>query len=455
VGVGLLGVLPPAARAQSQVDVAAARRYVDQLESNFWEQAWARHLAERADRNGTVDWAYDDRRALNDVTTDYQRAIGAADGFWDHLQVKDYLQRRLLTVQPNPMMLGRPGAFRLRVLSTTTPNALALNDGTIILTTGLLTTLTTEAQLHAVLAHEVAHVVLDHALTTYRSGKKSNRARKLLGTVLGGVTSVVAPGLGGRRPFESTVYDLSAGLATRYLDREFITAAGLTYDRDQERAANRLAQEWLLAHDQPPAALYTALRALHRAGRRENSTHGASFADSHPGTAAEQRGLLAALIEEAGADTTVLDAPVPAPDSAYDTRIAAVLEHEAEMDLAARRFHAARLVLDRALRTAWTTPETHLFAAVALRNTTTGPDGVEEALSLLDAAEAAATVPEPRVEAERALLRVRQNRPDRARQHLARCLTLIDEARTAAGTSATAHDSLRTWATRMQARLSD
>jgi Zn-dependent protease with chaperone function len=455
VGVTAGLSLPPSAAGQSPVDPAAARQYADQLERNFWEQAWARDLATRAGRDGTVNWTYDDRQALNDVTTDYQRAIGEADGFWTHLQVQDELQQQLLRVQPNPMMPGRPGAFRLRVLSTTTPNALALNDGTIILTTGLLTTLRTEAELQAVLAHEVAHIVLDHALTTYRSSKKNNRARKLLGSVIGGVTSVMAPVIGGRRPLESTVYDLSAGLATAYLDRDFIAAAGLTYDRDQERAANRLAQEWLLAHDRPPSALHTALRALRRAGLRDNHTHGATFSDSHPGTAAERRETLTAVIADAGGAPATLDAPRPAPDSAYDTPLAAVLEHEAEMDLAARRFHAARSALDRALRTAWATPQTYLFQAIAVRNTTAGADGLQTAFSLLEAAEAGTDGPEPRIEAERALLRVRQDRPGQARRHLARCRAQIDEVRAAADSSADAHAPLRAWATKMQARLSE
>ena len=447
------GIMVSPALAQVPVDLAAARQYADQLEHDFWEQAWARHLTTQANSNGTIDWTYDDRQSLSEVTADYQRAIGEANGFWTHLQVQDYLQRQLLAVQPNPMMPGRPGAFRLRVLSTTTPNALALNDGTIILTTGLLATLRTEAQLQAVLAHEVAHVVLDHALATYRASKKNNRARKILGTVIGGVTSVVAPTIGGRRPLESTVYDLSTGLATAYLDRDFIAAAGLTYDRRQERAANQLAQAWLLTHDHPPEALHTALQLLRRAGLRENDTHGASFPDSHPGTTAERREVLAAALTEAGGSPTVLDAPLPTPDSAYDTPMAAVLEHEAELALSARRFHAARTALDRTLGTDWTTPETYLFQAIAVRNTTTDSAGAEEALALLERAEAASETAEPRIEAERALLRMRQGRPAQAREHLAHCLAQINEARTASDSTTTEHAHLSAWATRMQARL--
>lgn len=447
--LGLIVVQRPA-QAQSRIDVAAARQYAQSLDHNFWERAWVCHLEERADRDGAIDWNYEDRQQLRELTDEYQRVIGAASGFWTNLQVQDHLQRQLLTVQPNPMMPGRPGAFRLRVLSTTTPNALALNDGTILLTTGLLTTLETEAQLRAVLAHEVAHVVLDHALATYRSGQRRSRARNLLGSVVGGVTSVVTPGLG-RRPVESTVYGLSADLATRYLDREFIAAAGLEYSREQERAANRLAQEWLLARGEFPAALYAALQALERAGAYGSVGHGASFMDNHP-SSPERRDELAAVIEEQGGDPAMLAATETTPDSTYDTAIAAVLEHEAEMDLAARRFHSALDVLDRALRTRWTTPQTFLFKAIAVRNTTTGPDGVDEALALLGNAEAAASGPEPRIEAERALLRVRQGRPEDARRHLVRCREQIDELRGAEETMA-AHDSLYTWAEKMETRL--
>lgn len=459
-GLVLLVVLvsggrPDVAAAQHPVDVAAARDYAQSQARNYWAQAWVRHLEAEAGRNGAVDWHYADRRQLGALTDDYQQAIRAANGFWVNLQGQDYLQRQLLAVQPHPMMPGRPGAFRLRVLSTTTPNALALNDGTILVTTGLLTTLRTEAQLRAVLAHEVAHVVFDHALDGYRSSQKRSRARKVLGTIIGGVTSVVTPTLGGPAPIESTVYGFSADLATRYLDREFIASAGLEYSRAQEAAAVRLAQEWLLAHDEPPAALYTALQALRRDSRTSGAAHGASFVDSHP-PSANLQATLAAVIKDAGGRPSVLDTPAPTPDSTYDTALAAVLEHEAEMDLAARRFYDAVGVLDRALRTNWTTPRTFLFKAIAVRNTTTTAAGVDEALRLLDAAERAARRPEPRIEAERALLRVRQGDPAQARRHLARCRQQIDDLRaetTPADSLATTHDSLYAWAQKLEARL--
>lgn len=136
--------MPPPAQAQSPVNLTAARHYANDLDHNFWEQAWAETLAEKADRDGSIDWRYSTRRDLSELSADYRHALQERNGFWTNVQVEDYLRRRLLTVQPNPMMPGRPGAFQLRVLSTPVPNALAFNDGTIFLTTGLLATLRTE-----------------------------------------------------------------------------------------------------------------------------------------------------------------------------------------------------------------------------------------------------------------------------------------------------------------------
>lgn len=446
---------PSQVHAQSHVNVETARQYVDQLDRDYWERAWLDHLHEEANGDGTIEWTYEKRQQLHDLTTDYQRVIHDAEGFWTNLQVQDYLQRQFLFVQPNPMMPGRPGTFRLRVLSTSTPNALALNDGTIILTTGLLAVLSSEVELQAILAHEVAHVVLDHALASYQSGRRRNRARRVLGNIVSGVSSAVAPGLAARGPVESTVYGLSRGLATQYLDREFIEAAGLEYSREQEQAANQLAQQWLLAHDRSPAALHSVLNTLERVSTYANVTHGSSFLESHP-TEEDRREHLATLLEEAGRDPSLLDTVSSDTVRVYDTQMAAVLEHEAEIEISTRRFHSALPLLDRALRSDWTTARASLLKAIAVRNTKAGADGHDEALALLDDAEAASTAPEPWIDAERALIRMRQGRTEAARQHLTSCLENIEKARDnedLRDDSAEALQSLHDWATQMMARL--
>ena len=51
---------------------------------------------------------------------------------------------------------------------TPMPNAFALPGGVIIVTGGLLKTLKSEAELAAVLSHEMGHIELSHCLDTVR-----------------------------------------------------------------------------------------------------------------------------------------------------------------------------------------------------------------------------------------------------------------------------------------------
>lgn len=57
------------------------------------------------------------------------------------------------------------------VIDSKVPNAFSAPGGYVIVTTGLLAQVESEAQLAGVLAHEVAHVTLRHALHVYRTSK--------------------------------------------------------------------------------------------------------------------------------------------------------------------------------------------------------------------------------------------------------------------------------------------
>jgi len=134
--------------------------------------------------------------------------------------------------------------------------------------------------------------------------------------------------------------------------------------------------------------------------------------------------------------------------------MAALLEHEAEIDIAARRYRSALAALDRAIRAPWTAPKAYLLKAVALRNAATGPPDHARVLALLDTAATRSPPPEPRIDAVRALVHLRQNRPAAARRSLGRCIETIDAIQSGPwDDTAEPYATLRTWATTMAARL--
>jgi predicted Zn-dependent protease len=63
--------------------------------------------------------------------------------------------------------------FRILVLKHPIPNAFALPHGVLYVHTGMLARMENEAQLAAVLAHEISHVIRRHTLQTFRSVKQA------------------------------------------------------------------------------------------------------------------------------------------------------------------------------------------------------------------------------------------------------------------------------------------
>jgi predicted Zn-dependent protease len=80
--------------------------------------------------------------------------------------------------------------FRFHVLRDTTANAFALPDGQIYVHAGLIALLENEAQLAAILAHEVHHTAGHHGLLSYRSIRSKSVAGMVFGPLTLGLSDV-------------------------------------------------------------------------------------------------------------------------------------------------------------------------------------------------------------------------------------------------------------------------
>jgi predicted Zn-dependent protease len=121
--------------------------------------------------------------------------------------------------------------FSFRVIRSREPNALALPDGRIFVTTGLLTFINNEAQLAFVLGHEIGHVVERHFAEAIREAKTRAKVGALVGAgvgaLLGGLTKGKEGAAGG------ALAGAAAGLAVASVTMN-------SYSRQQEDEADRL-----------------------------------------------------------------------------------------------------------------------------------------------------------------------------------------------------------------------
>jgi len=176
----------------------------------------------------------------------------------------DRIGQRMATISDRPELF-----YRFHVVDDATINAFALPGGFIYIYRGLLTHLNSEAELAAVLGHEIGHVTARHAVKRYTQAQAYQ-----LGMVL---TSIFVP------------IPQAAGQMSDLLALVVIQG----YGREAESQADELALKYLTRAEYDPHAVIGILKTLKRldeldsmekkdAGEKVEKYHGA-FA-SHPET---------------------------------------------------------------------------------------------------------------------------------------------------------------------------
>lgn len=127
-----------------------------------WEILYIKNaLLESLIKNGLQ---YDLRADLDDechemINRMYQNGYIFKDDF-----LEDYLQSLALKIHSITLDFDRPGNIAVKILKSNEINAFSAPNGTIFITTELLSTINTEEELIGVLSHEIAHFVLDHQI---------------------------------------------------------------------------------------------------------------------------------------------------------------------------------------------------------------------------------------------------------------------------------------------------
>jgi predicted Zn-dependent protease len=159
--------------------------------------------------------------------------------------------------------------YRFTVLDSSHINAFALPGGYIYVTRGMLAMLNSEAELAAVLGHEIGHVTARHSVRQYTAQQAAG-----LGYTIG---AILLPELRGAAA--QNVYSLFGGALIR------------GYGRDHELEADGLGAEYLARAGYDPNAMLQVIRVLkaqetfevdraRREGRQPNVYHG--LFSTHP-----------------------------------------------------------------------------------------------------------------------------------------------------------------------------
>jgi len=211
------------------------------------------------------------RRQLKLVPDDQMAAMGVAafddlkqqGNVADDPALQKYVRcvtKPLLQVIPESGAAPEGGAWEIVVFEDPTPNAFALPGGKIGVHTGMLDVATNDAQLAAVIGHEIAHVLLRHG-----------NERVSQGLVAQGVLEVGSVAIGDMPPEMQQVVVGGLGVGAQY-------GVLLPFSRKHESEADVLGQKWMAEAGYDPSeavALWERMRDLSQGGQPPEfmSTH--------------------------------------------------------------------------------------------------------------------------------------------------------------------------------------
>lgn len=201
----------------------------------------------------------------NRIGRDILRSLRDEGDVIDDAEVVNYLNdlgRTLAATAQTPQL-----QFNFFAVNDGSINAFALPGGVIGVHSGLLLTAQDEAEVAAVLAHEIAHVTQRHL-----ARMQENQGRSQLWLL----AAVLAGALAGARSSNSdaTFAAINAGVGLSVSQQ-------LAYSRDFEREADRLGMQYLAAAGYDPRAMPAFFQRLQQE-QRHNDNNSFGFLRTHP-----------------------------------------------------------------------------------------------------------------------------------------------------------------------------
>ena len=249
-------------------------------------------------------------------------------------RLNSYINRVGLEVAAHSHRPDMP--FSFRAVNAAYINAYAFPGGSIAATRGILVELNNEAELAALLGHEIGHVCARHTAEQSTKGLLAN-------LLVAG--AAIATSAAGYSDAAGLVQDLGGLGAGALLAR---------YSRDNEREADALGMEYMVRTGYTPRGMVELMEILLRSGRHKASAIELMFA-THPmseerlRTAEERaRGEYAAMLSRPDHRQRYME------HTAALRRIkpAIVAMQQAQKAFAGKKYHRAEELLNRALKIA-------------------------------------------------------------------------------------------------------
>lgn len=246
---------------------------------DFWDIQTITKVLYHINKNG---YQYDMRKGMEEDALLYLSKVKSVGEELDDPYLRDYIQRLALKIYPHYILDGRVLNFNVQIQESQEVNARTFPNGTIVLTTGLLSVLHTEEELTAILAHEIAHLVLDHSVMNVNKVLLRQKRHNFWVGALTGLTAVtegIAAARTGYLPGMATwsVATLSSALGSKVIDY-----LGMKYNHKQEFEADRVAVQILKILGYDSNAMSSVLNRIKVYSVKQNDWSYMKDSPTHP-----------------------------------------------------------------------------------------------------------------------------------------------------------------------------
>jgi predicted Zn-dependent protease len=238
--------------------------------------------------------------------------------------------------------------WKFRALRDPVPNAFALPNGSIYVSTGLLALMDNESQVAAVLAHEMTHVLRRHTYLQNRSNRKKFLTMNIMAAIgayaPGGVAGAVITIITAVAPF-------------------IVMATMFGYSRDLEREADLKGIDMMIAAEYPPEEMVKMMKVLNLDIEGEDIRY---FYNDHPALQERIKYLDSYLGARAGKVTPQME--LNRERAAYFTKTESIMRHDIQLAMNTARFHSAVYLAQRLVDFHPNSSENLFLLAEAYRN---------------------------------------------------------------------------------------
>jgi predicted Zn-dependent protease len=212
-------------------------------------------------------------------------------------------------------------SWRFRVLRDPQPNAFALPNGSVYVSTGLIFLVDNESQLAAIVAHELTHVMRRHTYVQNRS----NRKKFLTMNIMAAVGAYAPGGIAGAVIMVVTTVAPFIVMATVF-----------GYSRDLEREADLKGVDMMISAEYSPEEMVNVMKLLDKDLEGDNIR---LFYNDHPSLDERIKYLSSYL--GARADKVTHQMELNRERAAYFKAMESAMRHNLQLSIMAGRFREA------------------------------------------------------------------------------------------------------------------